>query len=76
MKNKTLVKAKIVLEDNGTGLVTYLWKKTWWIFGYWYPFGCTSSLGKLPDAKVKRITDDEVSSVLYDEFINHQSQTK
>ena len=47
MKSKTLVKTKIVLEDNGTSLVTYFWKPTFLFFGYWYPFG--SSCGsKIP----------------------------
>lgn len=70
MKDKTLVKAKIVLEDNGTGLTTYLWKKTFWIFGYWYPFGCTSSLTKISDEKIGRINDNKISKVLFDEFIH------
>ena len=70
MKNKTLVKAKIVLGDNGTTLVTYLWKHTFFIFGYWYPFGSASSL-KFSDQKISRINDNEMSKVLYEKFIRH-----
>ena len=69
MSNRTLVKTKIVLEDNGTGLVTYMWKKTFWIFGYWYSFGCSTSLGKVSDEKLNRINDKEVSGVLFNKFI-------
>lgn len=65
---KTLVKSKIVVEDD-TNLVTYVWKKTWWIFGYWYPFGCSSSTGKISDEKIKRINDNNVSDVLFNNFI-------
>ena len=50
--NRTLVKSKIVLENNGTGLVTYMWKKTWWIFGYWYPFGSSSCAGGINKEKI------------------------
>ncbi len=67
--NKTLVKSKIVLEDNGTGLSIYLWKKVWWIFGYWYIFGNSSSLSKVSDAKLSRINDDEISDILYENFL-------
>lgn len=68
--DKTLVKAKIVLEDNGTGLVIYLWKRTFWIFGYWYPFGCSSSLSKIQDEQIEKITDERVSKVLFNKFLN------
>lgn len=73
MKNKALVKVKIVLEDNGGSLVTYMWKKTFWIFGYWYPFGSSScmSTGIQSNNKISKITDNNVSKVLYDNFINH-----
>lgn len=67
---KTLVKSKIVLEDNGTTLVTYLWKKTFLCFGYWYPFGCCSSASKISDEQLNKINDDAVSKVLYDNFID------
>lgn len=65
---KTLVKSKIVLEDNGTALVTYLWKRTFLWFGYWYPFGCSSGT-KIPDEKISRINDNAVSKLFYDKFI-------
>lgn len=67
MKNKTLVKTKIVLSQDGEGLVTYFWKKVFWIFGYWYPFGCCS--GRISKSHVSKINDNNVSKVLYDEFI-------
>ena len=66
---KTLVKSKIVLEDNGTTLVTYLWKRTFLWFGYWYPFGCSSSLGKISDERLSKINDESVSKLFYDNFI-------
>ena len=65
---KILVKSKIVVE-NETDLVTYFWKKTWWIFGYWYPFGCSSSTQKVSDEKINRINDKNVSKVVFDNFI-------
>lgn len=67
--NKTLVKSKIVLENNGTGLVTYLWKKTFWCFGYWYPFGSSSSNRKVSKEKLDKITDERVSNLFYLNFI-------
>jgi hypothetical protein len=69
MKDKTLIKTKIVLEQKGTGLVTYFWKKTFWIFGYWYPYGCCSCGGQISESKIGKVNDDNVSKVLYDEFI-------
>lgn len=66
---KTLVKTKIVLEDDGTSLVMYFWKKTFLCFGYWYPFGCSCS-SKISDEKVNRINDETVSKQLYDNFIS------
>jgi hypothetical protein len=67
-KRKTLVKTKIVLEDKGTGLTTYFWKKTFWIFGYWYPYGTACGPDMTPKAKI--VNDDNVSKVLFDEFIS------
>jgi len=69
MKAKTLVKAKIVLEDNGTALTTYLWKTSWWIFGHWYPFGSSSSNQKVSPEKIGRINDEQMSKVLFKKFI-------
>ena len=65
---KTLVKSKIVLEDDGKSLVTYFWKKTFLCFGYWYPFGCSSG-SKISDEKLNRINDDSVSKLFYENFI-------
>lgn len=62
---KTLVKSKIVLEDNGTCLTIYFWKRTFLFFGYWYPYCNCSSLGVQPIEKIEKINDDEVSKVLY-----------
>ncbi len=67
--NKTLVKSKIVLENNGTGLTIYFWKKTWWIFGYWYCFGNSSSLDKISEEKLNRISDSEISKILVNKFL-------
>jgi hypothetical protein len=49
---KTLVKTKIVLENDGKNLVVYMWKKIFFIFGYWYPYGSSSSLGKIAKKKI------------------------
>ena len=65
---KTLVKSKIVLEDDGTGLVLYFWKKTFWIFGYWYIFGSTSSLTKIQESRISSINDARISKVLFKEI--------
>lgn len=73
VKNKQLVKTKIVLEDNGKNIVVYFWKKTFWIFGYWYPYGsCSSSLDLTK--KAKTINDDTVSKVLYNNFISGNNE--
>lgn len=66
---KTLVKCKIVLEDDGKSLVTYMWKKTFLCFGYYYAFGCCSSNGKITDEKINRINDESVSKLIFDNFI-------
>ena len=69
--SKTLVKTKIVLEDNDTSIVIYFWKKSFWIFGNWYPFGCTSCSGKISKNKIYSINDVTVSKVLFNEFISN-----
>jgi len=70
MSSKTLVKTKIVLEDDGKSLVTYFWEKSFWIFGHWYPFGCSTSFGsKVSDEKLKRINDNEVSKLIFENII-------
>jgi hypothetical protein len=66
---KTLVKSKIVLEDDGKSLVTYFWKKTFLCFGYWYPFGSSSGVSKISEEKLNRINDNEVSKLFYENFI-------
>lgn len=58
-----LVKTKIVSDK--TGMTIYMWRKTWWIFGYWYPFGHTSR--NYPSTI---INDDSVSQVLFDVFLS------
>lgn len=70
MPRKTLVKCKIVIEQDGTALVTYLWKRTFLWFGYWYPWGCSSSSGKIPIEKIITINDYEVSKLIYDNIIS------
>ena len=76
MKNRTLVKSKIVLEDDGRGLVIYLWKKTFWIFGYWYPFGCSSGISKFPKERIDKINDNAISAVLFDNFVSASLSTQ
>jgi hypothetical protein len=72
-KKKNLVKCKIVLEDDGRTLTTYFWRKTFWIFGEWYPFGVSSTMGNGQNSSQKKraedITDDSVSKVLFNNFI-------
>jgi len=66
---KVLSKSKIVFEKAGDGwaVTNYMWKKTWWIFGYWYPHGNTSSLNKVSVEKIAHfITNDTVAKALYD----------
>ena len=65
----TLVKTKIVLENDGKNLVVYMWKKVFFIFGYWYPYGSSSSLGKIAKKKIERINADTMAVVMYDNFI-------
>jgi hypothetical protein len=67
--NRTLVKSKIVLEDDGCALVTYLWKRTFLWFGYWYPFGTSSSNMKVSAEKLNKINDNAISDVLFTNFI-------
>lgn len=67
---KTLVKTKIVLEDDGKTLVTYFWRKTFLCFGYWYVFGCSSGSVNRNEERISRINDNTVSKVLFDNFIS------
>lgn len=67
--SKTLVKTKIVLENNGKSLVVYFWKRTFLWFGHWYPFGASSSTDKISKEKINRINDNAVSELFYDNFI-------
>jgi hypothetical protein len=69
MKNKTLVKTKIVLEDDGKNLILWFWQKTFWIFGYWYPCGCSNCSGGIDKKHLEKISDATVGNVLYDNFI-------
>ena len=69
---KTLVKAKIVLGDNGKTLTTYLWERTFLWFGRWYPFGCASYGSEIPMSKLGKINYESVCGVLYDAFISLQ----
>jgi hypothetical protein len=68
MKNKTLVKTKIVLEDNGKGLGIYYWVPTFWIFGHWVPtIYRTGTI--ISDKKIKRINPISVSKLFYSKFV-------
>jgi hypothetical protein len=64
---KTLVKSKIVLEDDGESLTIYFWKRTFLWFGYWYPFGSLSGR-KRSEEQLNRINDNSVSKLLFDNF--------
>ena len=66
MSRKTLAKSKIVVEDNGTSLTIYLWKKTFWFFGYWYPFGNTCGNHEFSKERLSKINDNAVSERLFD----------
>lgn len=65
---KTLVKCKIVVEDDGRLLTTYMWKRTFLWFGYWYPFG-TSQGPKIPNEKLNSINDDSISKLIFENVI-------
>jgi len=65
-KNKTIVKSKIILEDDGTSLTIYFWKKTFWLFGYWYPFGNISGNHQFSKERLSNINDNEVSKRLFE----------
>ncbi len=67
--NKTLVKTKIVLDNEGKGLTIYMWKKIFWIFGYWYVYGNSGANCKYTCKKINRINDDEMHKILIDKFI-------
>lgn len=67
---KQLVKSKIVLEDDGKSLVVYLWKPVFLCFGYWYPFGSTSSNQQINSNRINNINDNEVSRVLCNKFLH------
>lgn len=69
MKNKTLVKTKIVLEDDGKTLVTYFWKKTFLFFGHWYPFGTSTGNKKMNEDKISKINDNSLSKLNYENYI-------
>lgn len=59
----TLVKTKIVSDENG--ITIYMWRKSWWIFGHWYPYGQTTKrITSMP------INDDTVSWLLYDKLLS------
>lgn len=62
----TLVKAKIVSDESG--ITIYMWRKCWFVFGYWYPFGQTTRriTGKL-------INDETVSKLLFDNFFSKET---
>jgi hypothetical protein len=69
MKDITLVKAKIVLSDDGKGLVIYMWNKVFWIFGYWYAFGARNGV-IISKEELANINDDTVSKLLFENFID------
>lgn len=69
MANKTLVKTKIVLEEDGRTMTTYVWEKWFWIFGMWIPHGTISGIHKLEGKRISNITKESVSKVLYENFI-------
>lgn len=70
MANKTLVKTKIVLEDDGRTMTTYVWEKWFWIFGMWIPHGNITGNYKLGEDRVGIVNKDAVSKVLYENFIH------
>jgi hypothetical protein len=72
---KTLVKTKIVLIDNGSGLMTLIWKPYLPylfpnIFGYWEAGGTCSCYGKLGTEHLTMINDNNVARVIFDNFIS------
>jgi hypothetical protein len=71
---KTLVKVKIVVEDEGRALTVYFWKRRFLCFGYWYPFGCSSS-NVVPKEKLDKINDDAISKLIYENVLSPRSSS-
>lgn len=72
---KTLVKAKIVLIDSGTAVMTLIWKPYLpylfpTIFGYWEASGTCQNGAGIDAEHLKKINDNDVANVLYDNYIS------
>lgn len=67
---KTLVKSKIVLEDDGKTMTTYIWEKWFWFFGMWIPHGTITGNYKLTSERIDMVTPEVVSKIFYDNFIH------
>jgi hypothetical protein len=76
MNNKTLIKTKISLEDNGHSLVIYSWEKIFWIFGKWVASSSSTSNKKISSEKLKTITNKEVSKILFNKIFRENTTTK
>lgn len=59
----TLVKTKI--ESDESGITIYMWRKMWWLLGYWYPYGHTSK-----QITANPINDDTVSELLFNNLLS------
>ena len=66
MKN-TLIKTKIVLEDNKTNLVLYVWEKSFLWFGYWRVAGSSHNSGGLT---INKELSKETEDLLFKEIIS------
>lgn len=71
---KTLVRTRIDLVDHGTAMVLFFWKPRFKrflpsIFGRWYSFGTTCCHAGIEQERIDKVTDDNVSDILFDNFI-------
>lgn len=69
MKDGTLIKTKIVLEDCGQTLTTYVWIKVFWFFGYWKKGSQKNSAGGFSEGYCEQITPEKVDKILHDKIL-------
>ena len=77
---KTLVKTKIVLIDRGTAVMTLIWKPYLpylfpTVFGYWEASGTCQCSGGIDAEHLKKINDNDVANVIFDNFISPRPYT-
>lgn len=72
----TLVKIKIVVENDNKNLVMYTWKKSFLFFGKWQISCITKYHSQISDTKLESISDNAVTNVLFKNLLtNHPYPT-